>query len=459
MRISQRGISWDLTIGIIATLALSIAPTAGAATGPSISIDSGPRAYTSSSTSTLTFSSNDPSARIRCRLATKTAYADCGSSKTYSDQTEGTYTARVYAIDRGGNRSAVRSRNWTVDQTAPVAAIDSGPSDPAESISPRFTFSAVDATPSVRFRCRLDAEPAENCDSPKDYADIADGNYRFTIRAVDRAGNRSAPATPWRWTTATPLLSFGSSRHTAGTGPISIAAGDLNRDGDVDIATANYGSDDVSVLLGDGSGEFTAAPGSPLAVGDGPTSVAIGDLDGDGEIDLATANLIGETPYGDVSVLLGDGSGAFTKAPGSPIKVGQYPRSVAIDDLDGDGTDDLAVTNEGSGSVSVLLGNESGTPVPATGSPFAVGSGPTSVAIGDLNGDLDLDLATANDSSDDVSVLLGNGSGGFAASSGSPFWVSSRPFAIAIGDLNGDSNSDLVTAHAFSSSSPHPPVR
>ncbi len=448
---SRSGISWGLTAGVIVSIALTIAPSAAAR--PSISKDSGPRAYTRSSTSTLTFSSNDPNARIRCRLATEASYANCGSSKTYTDQTEGRYTLFVFAVDQAGNRSVIRTRTWTVDQTAPVAAIDSGPSDPSGSMSPRFTFSAFDAGPSVRFRCRIDDEPMEDCAAPRDYAGIADGGHRFRLRAVDRAGNRSAAIAPWTWTVATPVLSFSSSRHAAGTGPIAITAGDLNGDGDIDLATANYYSDDVSVLLGDGSGGFTAAPGSPLAVGDGPTSVAIGDLDGDGETDLATANLVGATPYGDVSVLLGDGSGAFTTGPGSPIKVGQYPRSVAIDDLDGDGIDDLAVANSSSGSVSVLLGKESGTPVSATGSPFAVGGGPSSIAIADLNGDLDLDLATANDDSDNVSVLLGNGSGGFVASSGSPFWVSGRPFALAIGDLNGDSDADIVTAHAFASSS------
>ena len=94
---------------------------------PSISIDSSPPRYTNSPTSTFTFSSDDPEARIRCRLATELSFQTCGSTKTYAGQGDGTYRLRVFAIDPAGHRSAVKSRTWTVDGTAPVASIDSGP--------------------------------------------------------------------------------------------------------------------------------------------------------------------------------------------------------------------------------------------------------------------------------------------------------------------------------------------
>ena len=181
--------------------------------------------------------------------------------------------------------------------------------------------------------------------------------------------------------------------------------------------------------------------GSPFAVGAGPSSVAIGDLNGDGNRDLVTADYSDNT----VSVLLGDGSGGFSAAAGSPFAVGVNPISVAIGDLNGDGHPDLATADNTDNTVSVLLGDGSGGFSAAAGSPFAVGAAPSSVAIADLNGDGNRDLVTA-DSGNTVSVLLGDGSGGFSAAAGSPFADGGNPSSVAIGDLNGDGQPDLVTA-------------
>ena len=156
------------------------------------------------------------------------------------------------------------------------------------------------------------------------------------------------------------------------------------------------------MLLGDGSGGFAAAPGSPFGVGSDPHSVAIGDLNGDTKPDLVTAN----SDSDNVTVLLGDGSGGFAAAPGSPFGVGSDPTSVAIGDLNGDTKPDLVTANIGSNNVTVLLGDGSGGFAAAPGSPFGVGTAPLSVAIGDLNGDTKPDLVTANSVSDDVTVLL-----------------------------------------------------
>jgi FG-GAP-like repeat/RTX calcium-binding nonapeptide repeat (4 copies) len=243
-------------------------------------------------------------------------------------------------------------------------------------------------------------------------------------------------------------LSFSPGAHAVGANPQSVAISDLNGDGKRDLATANAASSDVSVLLGNGSGGFSDAPGSPFAVGNAPSSVAIGDVNGDGKPDLATVKSC--CGLGDVTVLLGNGTGGFSAAAGSPFAVGDYPYSVAIGDLNGDGSPDLATANAGSGDVTVLLGNGSGGFSDAAGSPFAAGTDPVAVAIGDLNGDGKPDLATANVNSNDVSVLLGNGSGGFSAAAGSPFAAGDHPSSVAIGDLNGDGKADLATANGNS---------
>ena len=230
-----------------------------------------------------------------------------------------------------------------------------------------------------------------------------------------------------------------------GSAPDSVAVGDLNGDGHPDLVTANYGDNTDSVLLGDGGGGFSAAPGSPFAAGPFPAWVAVGDLNGDGHPDLVTAN--SDTT---VSVLLGDGGGGFSAAPGSPFAVGAYPESVAIGDLNGDGHLDLVDADYGDNTVSVLLGDGGGGFSAAPGSPFAVGAYPYSVAVGDLNGDGHPDVVTANSGDNTVSVLLGDGGGGFSAASGSPFAVGAYPYSVAVGDLNGDGHPDLVTANGGS---------
>jgi hypothetical protein len=239
----------------------------------------------------------------------------------------------------------------------------------------------------------------------------------------------------------------------AGESPGAVAEGDFIGNGRLDVAVANYFSGTVSVLLGNGDGTFRAAVN--YAVVDHPTSVAVGDFDGDGTLDLAVANQGTDPDHkGTVSVLLGNGDGTFQ--PARTFNVGTSPTSVAVGDFDGDGHLDLAVANAGTSpdftdsSVSVLLGNGDGTFQPAR--TFNVGTSPTSVAVGDFDGDGHLDLAVANggtynasymDSS--VSVLLGNGDGSFQPARN--FLAGSIPSWVAVADFNGDGHLDLAVAN------------
>ncbi|HEX7368075.1 MAG TPA: VCBS repeat-containing protein [Candidatus Saccharimonadales bacterium] len=171
-----------------------------------------------------------------------------------------------------------------------------------------------------------------------------------------------------------------------------------------------------------------------------PFSVTTGDFNGDGKTDLAVANEGSNT----VSILLGNGDGTFQ--PAVNYTVGTGPSSVATGDFNGDGKTDLAVANDGSNTVSILLGNGSGGFTLAS-SP-ATGTGPSSVTTGDFNGDGKTDLAVTNyngGSGNTVSILLGNGDGTFQPAVN--YTVGTSPFSVTTGDFNGDGKTDLAVAN------------
>ena len=236
--------------------------------------------------------------------------------------------------------------------------------------------------------------------------------------------------------------SFAAARsYATGRAPISVAMGDLNGDGKPDLATANYevGVNSVSVLLNSGHGSFRAK--RDYRTGRRPSSVAIGDLNDDGRMDLATANEA--EGVNTVSVLVNQGDGSFQSK--LDYRTGADPNSVAIGDLNGDAKRDLATANwsdDGSSTVSVLLNRGDGSFEPKVD--YRTQSGADSVAMGDLNGDGTPDLAIANFGGT-VAVLLNTSDGSFQA--GRDYRTGGPAESIAIGDLNGDGKPDLATAN------------
>jgi len=193
-----------------------------------------------------------------------------------------------------------------------------------------------------------------------------------------------------------------------------------------------------------GDGPKTVAEPSRFATGTAPRSVEVADLDGDGRPDLAIANERSQ----DVTVLLGDGRGGFTPAKGSPFPAGPEPNDLAFGDLNRDGKPDLAIANHTAKHLTVLLGDGRGGFAPAPGSPFAVAVRPHThgVAVGDLNGDGNPDLLTDSWGDDQVAILLGDGKGGFRPG---PFLkVGKHPYQrVRIGDVNNDGRADILTTN------------
>ncbi|PSB40145.1 peptidase C11 clostripain, partial [filamentous cyanobacterium Phorm 6] len=226
--------------------------------------------------------------------------------------------------------------------------------------------------------------------------------------------------------------------------PTGVVVRDFNGDGKLDLATANFGFSNngyfVSIRLGTGTGSF----GNPTNFGQdiNHSSIAAGDFNGDGKLDLATVPLAGNN-ISTISILFGDGTGSF----GTDVKKinTQKPKStVATADFNGDGKLDLVTSNnQNTDNISVFLGDGNGnfnSPVNLTS---GAGSVSQTVVTGDFNGDGKLDLAANNSNDKDVSVFLGDGTGNFG--NATKFTVANRPLSVLPGDFNGDGKLDLAT--------------
>ncbi|HTU51809.1 MAG TPA: FG-GAP-like repeat-containing protein [Acidobacteriaceae bacterium] len=274
----------------------------------------------------------------------------------------------------------------------------------------------------------------------------------------------------------------------------SVAAGDFNRDGNLDVAVSYLQDNDVQVLFGNGAGSFSSSATYP--VGNQPYFIASGDLNGDGYPDLVVTNTNVNGATGTISVLLNNKNGTFASA--ATYTVGKQPYQVAIGDVNGDGYPDLAVTNYGANTVTILFGSANGTftvqptTLATCGDPYGVAIGdfkhngfpsvavtcystsqleifpnngngtfgtpyiytvydsyssltpnPESLVVGDFNRDGKLDIVVGNSNANNISFFAGNGDNTFVDSMESAPSLN-HPASIAAGDFNGDGILDIV---------------
>jgi predicted secreted protein len=275
--------------------------------------------------------------------------------------------------------------------------------------------------------------------------------------------------------------------YETGDGPHLACIADLDDDDDLDIVTADYNDDAISILINDGEGVFSKIRG--YETGNGPRSIFLGDVDGDLDIDIVVANYliddtvsvfknhgnatfaskvdydVGEGPFsifladigedanGDldlimaddqskaVSVMENDGTGSFSNR--NSYTVGNKPKGVFLADLNDDGYSDIACVNWADATVSVLINKQDGTYKKHV--EYITGDGPRAVSLNDLNGDDLPDIACANQHSNSVSVLMNNGDGTFSAKV--DYSVGSNPLSIFTGDVDADSDCDILVTN------------
>jgi hypothetical protein len=229
-----------------------------------------------------------------------------------------------------------------------------------------------------------------------------------------------------------------------GNQPYSASVADVNNDNLLDIVVANSGDDNIGVLLGYGNGNFSTQNTFSTGTGSQPYSTVIADFNNDGLLDVAVANN-GNNMLG---ILLGNGNGNFGSPATYPTGTYSHPQSMAVADFNRDGRLDIAVINSGL-NLGIFLGNTIGTfnsqITMTTGNSTMSSVSPSSVAVGDFNGDNNMDIAVTNSGTATIGILLGYGNGNFAApqtfSTGSS---SSGPKYIVANDFNNDNVLDLA---------------
>lgn len=228
--------------------------------------------------------------------------------------------------------------------------------------------------------------------------------------------------------------------YDVGHSPRCVFCADLDGDGDLDLAVANLGSHNVSILKNNGNGTFQ--PPVNYDTGGAPYSLFCADLDLDGDLDLVVAN----SGSNKISILKNNGDGTFQAKV--DYDAGSKPVSVFCADLDGDYDQDIAVANYSGDNVSILKNNGDGTFQAKVN--YGTGRKPVSVFCADLDGDFNLDLAVANNGSSNISVFKNNGDGTFQAKI--DYACGDAPTSVFCADLDGDSYLDLSATCSGSSS-------
>ncbi|MBE7172425.1 MAG: VCBS repeat-containing protein [Williamsia sp.] len=378
---------------------------------------------------------------------------------------------------------AVRAPATTLSSSSIQVAVPRGAGYlPVSVLNPATGLTAYSPQPFLpTFHNLLGQDFASGFYQPKiDFATGASAStypYSFAVGDIDGDGKadiavvyaNSNNVTVLHNTSSTGVLAATSftekTSFATGANPLSVLLKDMDGDGKLDLVVANNGPGTVSVLYntaspfsGINAGSFAAKVDFPVSAGAHPYAVAAGDVNSDGKPDIIVANSGGNT----ISVLPNTSSPGSITSSSFGAKVdfatGNFPRALAVGDVDGDGKPDVVVTNETDKSISVLrnataTGGITGSSF-APRVDFATGNTSPSIVLTDVDGDGKADLVAANYNSNTVSVLRNLSSAGSitAASFATKvdFATGQQPFSVTAGDANGDGRPDLAVANAGS---------
>ena len=239
-----------------------------------------------------------------------------------------------------------------------------------------------------------------------------------------------------------------------GPGSGNVLLADMNGDGRLDLVTGHLQTKIVTIQLGDGTGRFTPAPGSPIALTYMPGDIQLGDVNGDKILDLCVTISDRDT----VDIFLGNGKGGLSRAPGSPFTVSAseefYTRSILLLDINEDGKLDIVTANGRKNTFATLIGNGRGGFSPGQTTRLDLDPGQDRIVLdcGDVDGDGHLDVVAVSGTGAElgpglVVVQRGDGKGAFRNASGPAVSVPPGAFCLAMADMNGDQRLDVVISH------------
>ncbi|CAF1303378.1 unnamed protein product [Rotaria sp. Silwood1] len=223
----------------------------------------------------------------------------------------------------------------------------------------------------------------------------------------------------------------------------SLAIGDFDRDQRLDIVTANYGANNLGILLGYNNGTFSSPKTFSTGMLSRPSSVVVNDFNNDARLDIAVTNF----GTNSIGIFLGYGNATFSNQNIITTNTSR-PLSIAIGDFNSDTHMDIAVVNYGTNSIGVLIGFGNCSFAHPTIYPTGYDSDPRSIVVAYLNNDSQLDIVVANHGTNNIGIFLGNSDGTFASQIVYSTGLASQPYSIAIGDLNNDNLLDIVVANS-----------